>query len=148
VIGQTQADVTLPALSATRVGTFGDAQLLHGADPRKTFAVFELSVEGKPVSRSLVFFDAAKNLALPVPRIHTRLARTDDGYTLALDSDALAREVWISFGDLDAQISDNAIDLLPDQRVVVRVRSKAGLATLRAALKVQNLAAATAGNPR
>jgi len=148
VIGQKQADVTLPALSATRVGTFGDAQLLHGADPRKTFAVFELSVEGKPVSRSLVFFDAAKNLALPVPRIHTRLARTDNGYTLALDSDALAREVWISFGDLDAQISDNAIDLLPGQRVVLRVRSKAGLATLRAALKVQNLAAATAGNPR
>jgi len=148
VILQKQADVTLPALSATRVGTFGDAQLLHGADPRKTFAVFELSVEGKPVSRSLVFFDAAKNLALPVPQIDAQLAGKGDGYTLTLRSKTLAREVWISFGNLDARLSDNAVDILPGQRVTLTVRSKAGLAALRAALKVQNLAAATAGNPR
>ena len=140
VIGQQQASVTLAPLSATRVGTFSDAQLLHGADPRATFAVFELLVDGRMVSRNLVFFDEPKNLALPMPEIRTKLETAGDGYRLTLDSDKLVRDVWVSFGDIDADVSDNAFDLLPGGRVTVIVHSNADLAALRHALKVQNLA--------
>jgi len=145
VIGQKQADVTLAPLSATRVGTFADAQLLHGDDPRKTFAVFELRVGDHVVSRNLVFFDAPKNLAMPLPHIRTQFAKTNDGYTLTLDSDKLARGVWLSFGDIDAEVSDNAFDLLPGQRVTLTVHSNAGLDTLRKALKVEDVADAMQG---
>jgi beta-mannosidase len=140
VIGQQQASVTLAPLSATHVGTFSDAQLLHGADPRATFAVFELLVDGRMVSRNLVFFDEPKNLALPMPEIRTKLETAGDGYRLTLDSDKLARDVWVSFGDIDADVSGNAFDLLPGGRVTVIVHSNADLAALRHALKVQNLA--------
>ncbi|WHZ20374.1 MAG: Beta-mannosidase [Rhodanobacteraceae bacterium] len=145
VVGQKQADLTLAPLSALRVGNFSDAQLLHGADPRKTFAVFELLAGDRVVSRNLVFFDAAKNLVLPLPHIRAQLEKTDDGYTLTLESDQLAREVWIAFGDLDASVSDNAFDILPGQRVTVTVRSKAGLDTLRKALKIEDVADAMRG---
>lgn len=140
VIGQKQADVTLVPLSATRVDTFGDTQLLHGADPRKAFAVFELLVGDRVVSRNLVFFDQPKNLALPLPHITTKLARARDGYTLTLASDMLASEVWVSFGNLDAKVSDNAFDILPGQRVTVTVHSEATLDALHKALKVQDVA--------
>ena len=145
VIGQKRAAVTLAPLSSTRVGTFSDAQLLHGANPRTTLAVFELFVDGKRVSRNLVFFDAAKNLALPVPRIRTRLARMNDGYTLTLESDKLAREEWVSFGDIDAEISDNAFDILPGQHVTLTIHSNTRLDALRKALKVQDVADAMQG---
>ena len=148
VLGRKETAVRLQPLSATRVGAFSDAELLHGADPRATFAVFELFVGGRVASRNLVFFDQPKNLALPSPQIRTQLARTNSGYALMLDSDKLAREVWVSFGDLDARLSDNALDLLPGQHVVLQVHSNASLATLRAALKVQNLAGGMAGAPR
>jgi beta-mannosidase len=148
VVGQKQADVTLAPLSATRVGTFGDAQLLHGADPRTTFAVFELRVGGRVVSRSLVFFDVPKNLALPVPRIRTRIAATKGGYTLTLDSDKLARDAWVSFGDIDAEVSDNAFDILPGQQVTLTVRSKAGIDALRSVLRVRDMADAMQGRPQ
>ncbi|MBS0431161.1 MAG: glycoside hydrolase family 2 protein [Proteobacteria bacterium] len=141
VIGQRQAEVTLPPLSATRVARFDDAQLLHGTDPRKTVAVFELLVDGKRVSQNLVFFDAPKNLALPSPHIRTQLAKANAGYTLTLASDVLAREVWIAFDDdPDAAQSDNAYDLLPGEKVSVRVRSKRSLDDLRRSLRLQDLA--------
>src|SRR6185437_14369874 len=127
VIVQKQADVTLAPLLALRVGTFSDAQLLQGANPRTAFAVFELFVDGKRVSRNLVFFDQPKDLELPLPHIRTQLARTNDGYTLTLESDRLAREVWVSFGDLDAEISDNAFDILPGQHVTLTIHSSASL---------------------
>jgi beta-mannosidase len=130
----------LPALSSTKAGTYTDAQLLDGADPHATFAVFDLLDGDKVVSRNLVFFDEAKSLSLPQPQIHTSLTAASDGYTLTLSSDTLARNVWISFGDLDAEVSDNAFDLLPGQSVTVTVHSKVALEKLKQALHLQDLA--------
>jgi beta-mannosidase len=145
VVGQKRADVTLAPLSAMHVGTFSDAQLLHGADPRATFAVFDLLVDGRVVSRNLVFFDAPKDLTLTSPRIRSRLTKTNDGYTLALDSDKLALAVWVSFGGTDAEVSDNAFDILPGQQVTLTVRSKASLGVLRKTIRIEDVADATQG---
>jgi len=130
----------VPALSSTRIAGYTDAQLRHGADPLATFAVFDMMQDGKTLSRNLVFFDEAKNLHLPSPGIHTSLAASVDGYTLTLTSDKLARDVWVSFGDVEANISDNAFDLLPGESVTVTVESEATLEQLQKALQVQNLA--------
>ena len=140
VLSEHEQAADLPALSSTKAGTYTDAQLLNGADPHATFAVFELLDGDKVVSRNLVFFDEAKTLDLPVPQIRTSLEAGSDGYTLKLSSDTLARNVWISFGDLDAEVSDNAFDLLPGQNVTVTVHSKAALEKLKQALQVQDLA--------
>ena len=145
VIGQQQADATLPPLSATRVGTFSDAQLLRGADPRAAFAAFELRMDGHVVSRNLVFFDQPKNLTLPLPQVDARLGQKGDGYALTLRSKALVRDVWVSFGDTDVSVSDNAFDILPGQEVTLTVRSKATLDTLRKALKIEDVADAMQG---
>jgi beta-mannosidase len=145
LIGQKQANVTLAPLSSTRVDTFSDSELLHGADRRTTFAVFELLVDHRRVSRNLVFFDQPRHLALPEPNVRMQLAKTNGGYTLTLDSDKLAREVWVSSGDIDASVSDNAFDILPGQRVTVTIHSHAHPDALRKALKVQDLADAMQG---
>jgi beta-mannosidase len=140
VLGQHEEAANLPALSSTKVATYTDAQLLNGADPHATFAVFELLDGDKVVSRNLVFFDEAKTLALPAPRIESSLEADGNGYKLTLSSDTLARDVWVSFGDLDAELSDNAFDLLPGQRMTLTVHSKASLEKLKQALQVQDLA--------
>jgi beta-mannosidase len=140
VLSTHEEDAKVAALSSTKVATYTDAQLLNGADPHATFVVFELLDGDTPVSRNLVFFDEAKTLALAVPQIHTALAAEGDGYTLTLSSDTLARDVWVSFGDLDAEVSDNSFDLLPGQSVTLTVHSKVGLDKLQHALRVQDLA--------
>jgi beta-mannosidase len=142
LISEQQHDVTLAPLAATPVGTFSDPQLA-GSQPRAGFAVVDVLVGGRSVSRALVFFVAAKRLALPLPHIRTQWAPSGDGYTLTLSTDRLAREVWVSFGTLDAQLSDNAFDLLPGEPVSLHVRSTAGLDALRGALHLQDLASTT-----
>jgi beta-mannosidase len=132
---------TVPALSSDKVATYTDAQLLNGADPHASFAVFELLDGDQVVSRNLVFFDEAKNLSMPTPHVQTKLAASADGYTLTLSTDQLARDVWVSFGEVDADVSDNAFDLLPGQSISLTVHSKASLQQLQHALQVQNLAA-------
>lgn len=133
-------DVTLAPLASTQVARYTDAELLDGADPRATFAVFELIEDGKPISRNLVFFALPKDLRLPQPHVHAQLIPAATGYTLTLAADALARDVWVSFGDLDTDLSDNSFDLLPGEPVTLDVTSEASAAALRQALQVQDLA--------
>ncbi|WP_454830838.1 beta-mannosidase [Pseudoxanthomonas wuyuanensis] len=139
--------VTLTPLSSTRVGQFSDAQLLGSADPKRSFAVFELLDGEQVLSRQSVFFDAPKHLALPATQVHSDWKADGDGFALTLSSDTLARDVWLSFGDLDVQVSDNAFDLLPGEPLTVRVSGEATLEQLRAALEVRDLASTLAGAP-
>ncbi|HEX8777444.1 MAG TPA: glycoside hydrolase family 2 protein, partial [Rhodanobacter sp.] len=135
------------ALASTPAGDYSDAQLLHGADPRRTVAVFELLDHGKPVSRHLVYFDDAKNLALPDPGLKAELSA--DGRSITVSAQHLAREVWVDFGDADpdARLSDNAFDLLPGESVTLQVDSTSDAAALRHSLAVRSLYGATVAAP-
>jgi len=63
-----------------------------------------------------------------------------------LQSEKLARNVAISFGDLDVQLSDNYFDLLPGEPVTIELKSSASLDQLRSALKLMSLTEAFLSN--
>jgi Beta-galactosidase/beta-glucuronidase len=147
--GKTVWDRTQPAhvaaLASTPGGDYTDAQLLRGADPQRTVAVFELLDHGKPLSRHQVYFAQAKDLQLPDPRLKAELSA--DGRSLTVGAKNFAREVWVDFGDLDARLSDDAFDLLPGESVTLQVDSKADPAALRKALQLRSLYGATVAAP-
>ena len=141
-------NVRAPALASTRVAELTDAALLQGADPRRSFAVFELVEQGRPISRHLLYFGSALALQLPDPELHAELVDSGHGMVLSVHAEHLAREVWVDFGSLDAQLSDNAFDLLPGEHVELQVTSTAGIASLRDALHVRSLFGATVRHHR
>jgi beta-mannosidase len=134
--------VELAPLSAAKAADYLDAALLGNADPRSTVAVFDLLADGEQASRGVVYFRAAKDMAWPEPAVHAELRRDGNGYALELRAAALARGVWVDFGALEAELSDNALTLLPGESISLRVASGAGLATLRNALRVRTVAGA------
>lgn len=147
VLSKREEKATLKPLSSLQVGNFSDKQLLGNADPKRSYAVFELFDGDKLLSREMVFFAAAKQLALPTATIDSQWRADGDGYAFTLSSKTLAREVWLSFGDVDATLSDNAFDLLPGEPLTVHVTSKTALAQLQSALQVRDLASTLAGAP-
>jgi beta-mannosidase len=120
-----------------------DADLLHGADPRRTLAVFDLLADGRRLSRHLLYFQRAVDLALPDPQIQATLRRDTHGLVLDLQAQHFARAVWIDFGDRDATLSDNDVDLLPGEHVALRVMSHDTLDTLRRTMRLRSLVDAT-----
>ncbi|MGA9730369.1 MAG: hypothetical protein WBQ83_06770, partial [Candidatus Acidiferrales bacterium] len=108
VLSDKTQDVQVPAQSSAVYFTLDDKDLLANADPKKCFLVFDLAVGGAEVSRNLIFFDTMHNLDLPTAvHIDTSLDNSNGAYALTLRSPVLARSVYISFGDLDVQTSDN-----------------------------------------
>jgi beta-mannosidase len=60
----------------------------------------------------------------------------------------LARNVWIGFGDRDAQLSDNSFDLIPGQPLTVEVKSGAPRTELERSLEIISLRDAFASVPK
>jgi beta-mannosidase len=80
-----------------------------------------------------------KEIHLPAAQIETELSSGGAGYVLRLASKVLARSVYVTFGTLDVQLSDNYFDLIPNQPVEITIQSKASLGQLKQAMKVISL---------
>ena len=144
VLDQTK-DVQIPAQSSAIYFTLDKADLTAKADPERSFLVFDLEVGGKKISRNLIFFDVTHNLDLPVaPKIEATLNKTGGNYSLNVQSPQLARGVYVSFGNLDVESSDNYFDLLPGESATITLKSSATLDQLKGAMKVMSLTEAYA----
>jgi beta-mannosidase len=140
-------DIQIPAQSNAIYLSVDKAAVLAKGDLRKSFLVFDLEVAGKRVSRNLIFFEVTHDLELPVaPKIETTLSKTGDDYTVTLQSSKLARNVYLSFGDLNVEAADNYFDLLPAEPVTIRLKSSATPEQLKAALTTMSLTEAFSSN--
>ncbi|SFF72867.1 beta-mannosidase [Novosphingobium sp. CF614] len=133
-------ETTLAPLSATKIGAYDDAALFGDDDRRTSFAVAELIEGGKVVSRALLSALPEKAMALPDPGLKTTWTTAPGGKPrLTVTATRLARGLWIGFGALDAQASDNYLDLLPGESASVDITSAASPAALRKALELRHL---------
>jgi beta-mannosidase len=132
--------VQLAAQSSAIYFTLDESDLARKGDPHQSFLVFDLMVGGKQVSRNLVFFDVTHDLQLPVaPAIEAAFHKSGGNYTITLQSASLARNVYLSFGDIDVRISDNYFDLLPGEPVTLTLTSSATLDQIKSSLKTMSL---------
>jgi len=134
-LGAKDARVTLEPLSAQEAASIADADLFAGADPKASFAVAELLVDGRAVSRTVVERAEPKDMAYPAPKLTIRW----DGKRATITAGALARAVMLDFGDVAAQPSDDGFDLLPGESVTIDVASDASATALRKALTLRTL---------
>ena len=133
-------DVQIPGQSSAVYVSLNEKQVLASADPDRTFMVFDLKVGGQIVSRNEVFFDRMRNLQLPLkPAIQSSITSGGSTYTITLRSPVLARNVYLSFGDLDVKLSDNYFDLLPSEEMTIQLTSSSPLDQLKAELKIVSL---------
>jgi len=139
VLDEQQQPVRLAAAAVTDAGDIADSALRGNADPARTVAVFELLRDGVRVSRQIVSFVDPLQQSLPRGQLQTEIHAAGDGFVVRLDARALVRAAWIEFDGLEVDVDDNLLDLLPGETVEVRIRSKAPLERLQAALRVRTL---------
>ena len=130
---------TIPAATAKQVSHL-DVGALLGAHPAyQTLTRFVLTVDGKTIAERAIYFDHVRNLQLPAATIEPTWNAARGKTQLTLRSAALARNVWISFGDHDVKLSDNSFDLLPGIPVTVDIDTSVPLADLQHTLHIMSL---------
>jgi beta-mannosidase len=125
------------------------------ADTSRVFVVADLqaggatdyAMNGKEISRNLVYLAPVKQIQLKPAALKVEATGEKGSYKVRISSAVLARDVYLSFGDLDAKVSDNYYDILPGETAEITVTSAAALADIKSQMKVISLTDAFAVEP-
>jgi beta-mannosidase len=109
-------------------------------DPEKSFISVKLTnSKGTLLSSNLLYFKRPKDLKYTKAIVQADLSMQGDHYILKLSSTALAPRVEITFGDEEVSLSDNFIEVLPNEPVSISIKSHATLEQLKKTLKIKSL---------
>ncbi len=139
VVREQKQAVHVPELSSAIYYQLPLTEFENSADTSQVFVAADLTVNGETVSKNLIYLAPTKLIQLPAAHIQTEVTPAGGGYRIHFTSPVLARSVYLSFGDLDAEPSDNYFDLLPNESVDITVKTQAQLDTLRQKLAVISL---------
>jgi beta-mannosidase len=104
------------------------------------FLKMELLNDGQVLTQNIFYFDWPKLLTLHKTKIdYTLVSSGRDEYKLTLSTVSLAKNVYVSFGESDAKMSDNFFDLLPKQEKTISIISSTSLKDLIEAIKIESL---------
>ncbi|MET3942657.1 beta-mannosidase [Paenibacillus sp. PvP094] len=118
--------VSLEPNSGKQVLTLNNADWLQGHDAAATLLRLELKQKGHADIVQEHYFAPSKDLGLKQAAIQVTEVQESDGSYLVLESDTLAKQVWIST-EAEGVFSDNFFDLIPGIPVKVKFTSREGL---------------------
>jgi len=146
VLLEDKQDVNIDPLSSQVYLDWPLAKLTQAgaADTSHVFVVAELSAGGAQISRNLTYLAPTKEVHLLAAHLTVDAAGANGKYNVRITSPVLARDVYLSFGDLDVKVLDNYFDLLPGETAEIGVSSTASLDELKAQLHVVSLSDAFA----
>jgi len=116
-------------------------------DTSRVFVVADLVAPAGPISRNLVYLAPVKQIQLKPAMLKVETTGEKGSYTVKISSAVLARDVYLSFGNLDVKVSDNYFDLLPGETTEVTVTTAAAQADIKAQMKVISLTDAFGPQP-
>ncbi|HEY1256472.1 MAG TPA: glycoside hydrolase family 2 protein [Terracidiphilus sp.] len=116
------------------------------ADTSRVFVVADLSAGGAVISRNLIYLAPTKGVHLKPAHLKVETSGANGSYKIRITSPVLARDVYLTFGSLDVQVSDNYFDLLPGETVEITATTAVTLDQVIAQLKVTSLTDAFDGD--
>ncbi|MGG4128090.1 glycoside hydrolase family 2 protein [Paenibacillus illinoisensis] len=126
VYREEEHEVSLESNSGKQVLTLNNADWLQGHDAAATLLRLELKQKGHADIVQEHYFAPSKDLALKQAAIQVTELQESDGSYVVLESDTLAKQVWIST-EAEGVFSDNFFDLIPGIPVKVKFTSREGL---------------------
>ena len=109
------------------------------ADTSNVFVIAELTAGTAELSRNLIYIAPTKEVHLKPAHLKVDVSGSKGTISVRISSQVLARDVYLSFGDLDVKVSDNFFDLLPGETAEINVTDAVSLDALKAQLQVVSL---------
>lgn len=116
-------------------------------DTSRVFIVAELKSGEEELSRNIAYLAPVKEVHLKPTHLAVAVSGDQGKYQIRVSSPVLARDVYLSFGNLDATVSDNYFDVLPGETREISVSSAAALNALKSNMSVVSLTDAFKHDP-
>ncbi len=135
-------EVTIPANSSNSFFGTKTADFMKKVQPNNQLLVTELIKNNVVVSSNILYFKPIKDVMLPKPELKFEINAVDGGFEIALNTDKLAKNLYMTIGVEEGFFSDNYFDLLPGQEVKVKLETKMTKEKFQEVFKIQTLESA------
>jgi len=115
---------------------------LKDKDSKNQLFLTELVENAKVIAKNVYYFRPVKELNLPKPMVRYEMHKVEDGYQITLQSDKLAKNLFMTLGDEEGFFSDNYFDLLPGEKIQVYLKTSVSDEKLKESFKIQTLESA------
>lgn len=133
------SDVTIKANTSNIVFSQPLKSLLKGINTKETVLSTQLYVGDEVIYETTTYFEAAKDLNFPVPELQAEISHTEEGYTITVYTDKLAKNVYLSYDEAEGEFSDNYFDLLPGESRTVEFKTTETIDNLKDKILARNL---------
>ena len=117
-----------------------------GGDPSRVFISAKLIRSNGEIARNLIYLAPTKDVRLKPAALDVQAREQNDRITIRISSPVLARDVYLSFGNLDVKLSDNYFDLLPGETVEITATGAASLDGVKGQMRAISLTDAFAAS--
>jgi beta-mannosidase len=142
VLKTLQQPLTLKANSSATAFTAPVTDLLGSGAPEGVLMQASLAAGDGILAEDLLYFRPVKDLALPQASVSTTVKNLGDAFAIGLSSPVLAKNLYVSFDNVDGTFSDNYFDLLPGKPTVIRFKPARAVSakTLESSLQLMHMA--------
>ncbi len=139
VVYQKEMDVQVQPLSNKIFFSIRAAELLKGQDKNELVLSTVLTQNGKAIADNLLYFDHCKFLKFQNPEIKTEVVQDSEGCEIILSGSSLAKGVYLSLPNGDDGFSDNFFDLLPNQKLRIKLKTQLSINEIESKLSIRSL---------
>jgi len=132
--------VQVPANNSLSLGAISETDGPAGFDAHRGVLELRLMHGDTSLFSELTYFVPAKELALPAdPQIQQEITQVREHLEIRLKAERLAKNVFLSFEEVDGFFSDNYFDMLPGEEVMITFKPDNGGSLTDANLKILTL---------
>jgi beta-mannosidase len=141
VVWENASLVTVPANSAKNFFEINKEEFINDYRNQIDQIVFvtELVQSGKVLSKNTFYFKPFKELKVTQPEVTFEIAKAEQGFDISLNTNKLAKNVYLQIGDEEGFFSDNYFDMLPGEKVTVNLKAKISEEKLKEVLTLRTL---------
>jgi len=132
-------DVKIGAQSNAVFYSIATDELLKGQNKNELVLSTVLSQNGRTVSENLMYFNHVKNLLFEQPIIKSEITQIKNGFEIEISTNSLAKSVYLSLPNGDDEFSDNFFDVLPNEKVKIKLNTTLSIKELKSKLIVRTL---------
>ncbi|MDF1547741.1 MAG: glycoside hydrolase family 2 TIM barrel-domain containing protein [Bacteroidales bacterium] len=112
-------DIEILKNSSKIYTTLSKSKLFNLLNNKNIVLVASVYKNNELLGTNQLYFDNIKNLTLPKPKIEYTISKNEDGFTIKLSTNKLAKNIYLTVNDDEGFFSDNYFDLLPGKTISI-----------------------------
>ncbi|WP_289054216.1 beta-mannosidase [Carboxylicivirga marina] len=126
VVWESNQDVTVPANTSQKVASFKTNDMLKGHQRNELVCMTKVIVDDQIIANNTLYLESPKDLNLKKAKLSYQIEKLgEDALQITLTTAYLAKDICLSFPELEGFFTDNYFDLIPGETKQIQFRSQA-----------------------